>query len=158
MTSRILVATDFSPAAAAAVEEAHVLGERLGARLELLHVAEDYSAEEWRHRPAVTAWLASAGVADSEILTRSGVPWVEVVRRAEEIDAVLLIIGSHGQSGFHPLRLGTTAARIAGVAPCPTVVVGARRFARGAAPPPSASRTSHATGELNGLPLRNEDL
>src|ERR1051326_4819562 len=107
MPSSLLIATDFSPSSAAAFEEARWLGEQLGITPEILHGAEDNAADEWRHHPSARLWLATTGLEESAVITRSGIPWVEIVRRAQETGAALLIIGSHGQSGFHPLRLGS---------------------------------------------------
>jgi nucleotide-binding universal stress UspA family protein len=110
------------------VDEGRLLGARLGLFTELLHVAElDRGA--WRFRPSVQAWLALTGVSDAMIVTRTGTPWVEIVRHAQEIDASLLVIGSHGESGFHPLRIGSTAERLGSAAPCPLVLVSGRGVA-----------------------------
>ena len=126
MPSSLLIATDFSPSSAAAFEEARWLGERLGVTPEILHVAEDNTGDEWRHHPSARLWLATTSLEESAVITRSGIPWVEIVRRAQETGAALLVIGSHGQSGFHPLRLGSTAERLGSSAPCPVVLVSSR--------------------------------
>ena len=126
MPSSLLIATDFSPSSAAAFEEARWLGEQLGITPEILHVAEDHAADEWRYHPSARLWLATTGLEDSAVITRSGIPWVEIVRRAQETGAALLVIGSHGQSGFHPLRLGSTAERLGTAPPCPVVLVSSR--------------------------------
>ncbi|MBI4503756.1 MAG: universal stress protein [Gemmatimonadetes bacterium] len=139
MQSSLLLATDFSPSSAAAFEEAHWLGERLGVTPEILHVAEDNEGNEWRHHPSARLWLATTGLEESAVITRSGIPWVEIVRRVQETSPALLVIGSHGQSGFHPLRLGSTAERLGSGAPCPVVLVSVR-----AAFAPRYSSSSHS--------------
>ena len=127
MTPRLLVATDFSTAAAAALDQGRRLGDQLRFDVEVLHVAEDYNADEWRHQPSARTWLDTTGTPEAEVVTRSGIPWVEVARRADEIGATLVVIGSHGRSGYHPLRLGSTAERLGSTSPCPVVLVSARQ-------------------------------
>ena len=51
-----------------------------------------------------------------------GVPWQAVCETAARIDAELVVIGSHGYSGFNRL-LGTTAAKVVNHATCSVLVV-----------------------------------
>ena len=76
--------------------------------------------------PVAVAQVAALELDPALVRTRSGVPWVEVARRARESGAVLVVVGSHGGSGFQPLALGSTAVKLALQAPCPVVVVGPR--------------------------------
>jgi nucleotide-binding universal stress UspA family protein len=137
MPHSVLIATDFSVSSTAALEQGRWLSERLGAYPEILHVVENHGTEPWHRDPAVELWISAAGLSVSSIVTRSGTPWVEIVRRAQDIGAVLLVVGSHGQSGFHPLRLGSTAERLGSAAPCPIVIVSSRAA-------PQASRETRA--------------
>jgi nucleotide-binding universal stress UspA family protein len=129
----IIVGTDFSQPSKAALEYASRLRSRLGLKLELVHVVERQIDPEvgrdptsWSADPAATQWLSTAGVDPKTLVTRQGVPWVQLARRAEECGASLLVVGSHGRAGYQPLGLGSTAARLAVLAPCPVVVVGPR--------------------------------
>jgi nucleotide-binding universal stress UspA family protein len=45
------------------------------------------------------------------------------VRYAHEIMPAMIVVGSHGTSGFQPLSLGSTAARLAVLSPFPVLVV-----------------------------------
>jgi len=137
MPPTVLIATDFSPSSAAALEQGRWLSERLGAYPEILHVVENHSTDQWQRDPAAQTWISAAGLSGASIVTRAGTPWVEIVRRAQDIGAVLLVVGSHGQSGFHPLRLGSTAERLGTAAPCPIVLVSSRSA-------PQASRETRA--------------
>jgi len=137
MPPSVLIATDFSPSSAAALEQARWLSERLGAYPEILHVVENHSSSQWQSDPTAQMWISAAGLSGASIVTRAGTPWVEIVRRAQDIGAVLLVLGSHGQSGFHPLRLGSTAERLGSAAPCPIVLVSSRST-------PQASRETRA--------------
>lgn len=56
--------------------------------------------------------LASAvPVTIERIMVGLGTPWDSIVRTAREVDADLIVLGSHGYSGLDRL-LGTTAAKV----------------------------------------------
>jgi nucleotide-binding universal stress UspA family protein len=70
------------------------------------------------------SWLEAIGVPASAVTVRRGTPWVELVRVAEDRGAKVIVVGTHGRSGFQPIALGSTATRIALLSPRPTVLVG----------------------------------
>jgi universal stress protein F len=51
-----------------------------------------------------------------------GVPWQAVCETARKLEADLVVIGSHGYSGFDRV-LGTTAAKVVNHAHCSVLVV-----------------------------------
>jgi nucleotide-binding universal stress UspA family protein len=51
-----------------------------------------------------------------------GVPWQAICEMARAVEADVVVIGSHGYSGFDRV-LGTTAAKVVNHAPCTVVVV-----------------------------------
>ena len=51
---------------------------------------------------------------------------MELVRVAGERGAQMIVVGTHGRSGFQPVALGSTAARLALLSPRPTLLVGSR--------------------------------
>ena len=53
----------------------------------------------------------------------SGVPFVEIVRYAREIEADLIVMGSHGRTGLEHLLIGSVAERVVRKAPCSVLVV-----------------------------------
>ena len=121
----LLAGVDFSPSSAAAVATAMRLADLLAARVEILHDSERGAAgaalpEAAGHYRAVTA--------DSRhsFHVREGLPWLELLRRAEELRPLALVVGSHGRSGLNPLALGSTASKLVLVSPCPVMVVTAR--------------------------------
>jgi nucleotide-binding universal stress UspA family protein len=123
----VVVATDFSAVAAQALDEGRRLAGRLGVGVELLHVKEGFRGEqEWTPRAGDLAWLGRAGIAPEAVVVRSGTPWLEIVRYAQERKAEMVIVGTHGTTGFQPLTLGATAARLAILSPRPVVLVGAK--------------------------------
>lgn len=123
---RILVGIDFSDGAARAVEEARRLAERVGAELLAVHVLQGYQGRAWQPVPEQLLWMEAQGLDPSAVVVRRGLPWVELVREAEYGSAWLIVVGSHGASGFQPVALGSTAARLAILSPYPVVLVGPR--------------------------------
>jgi nucleotide-binding universal stress UspA family protein len=139
---RILVAVDFRPSSTAALGYALSLAEELDAHLEVLHVISSVpnaivlqgrprglSAAEHRMRERALAEIrrlipddARASCSIEERVTE-GPPDREIVRRACETRAELLVIGF----GELPLRLshrlGLTTERVLRVAPCPVLIV-----------------------------------
>lgn len=133
MTPHILAGVDFSDGAFAALVEAQRLARLMRVELRVMHVRERDA--DGRPSAAVRAWLAPAGLDPGCIRFRQGLPWVELAREAAEAGAGVLVIGSYGGSGMQPVGLGSTAARLGLIAPCPLLVVGPR------AAGPAQSRT-----------------
>lgn len=125
MDDVVVVATDFSGIAAQAFEVGSRISERLGCGLELLHVREGLPrTSTWKPSQEEHAWLFAAGVLHSAVVVRSGTPWLEIVRYAQERPAELIVVGTHGSTGFQPLSLGATAGRLAILSPRPVLLVG----------------------------------
>lgn len=134
----VVVGTDFSDTAGVAVVEARRLAALLGTEVIVVHVAD--GAADPRATgdvpaagqfagvagPAVEGWLQSAGVPAEGLVVRTGSAWVELARFATEVAPSLVVVGSHGQSGYQPLHIGSTASRVSMNARCPVVVVSPR--------------------------------
>jgi nucleotide-binding universal stress UspA family protein len=60
---------------------------------------------------------------------RSGKVDREIVNQAKYHDAYLLVVGTHGITGFEPLWIGSNAQRIVTGAPCPVITI---RYGEGA--------------------------
>jgi universal stress protein A len=140
---RILVPTDFSGTADAALEYAFVLAEKFGASLQLLHVLDDpfvfdgMSAEAYiAEAPTLrTAMLdearsrlhrrASTGRTDitveTEVLFGHGARTIAEYALERDID--LIVMGTHGRTGVAHLILGSVAERVVRIAPCPVLTV-----------------------------------
>jgi nucleotide-binding universal stress UspA family protein len=67
-----------------------------------------------------------------------GLPAAEIVAYAERERASLLVVGTHGRTGFTHLLLGSVAERVARTAPCPVLTVPA---GRAVTPPVGAGQT-----------------
>ena len=138
---KILAPIDFSPASKNAINYALRFAEEFGADLTLLHVLEpapstnfvaipgattfceiDFSTAEKNLRSAV----ASTRKAKSERPSwkiRVGVPSHEIVEAAREADVDLIVIATHGYTGWKHFCIGSTAERVVRAAPCPVLVV-----------------------------------
>jgi nucleotide-binding universal stress UspA family protein len=59
----------------------------------------------------------------TEALVRSGTPFHEITRAAVRAEADLIILTTHGWTGWKHARLGSTAERVVRHAGCPVLVV-----------------------------------
>lgn len=72
----------------------------------------------------LTARLADQGfVGLGGVAVRVGDPGRRIVDRAAEVGADLVVIASHGYTGFKHLLLGSVAERVVRRAPCPVLVL-----------------------------------
>lgn len=122
----ILVASDYSEASAVAYLEARSLARELDAPLEVIHVIEALSDGS----AADGEWIDRTQIDPATVVTRQGTPWIEILAHAEEISARLVVVGSHGESGFQPLATGTTTSRLITHANRPVMVITARMNAQ----------------------------
>ncbi|MEW6349145.1 MAG: universal stress protein [Thermodesulfobacteriota bacterium] len=144
-TKKIVLCTDFSENSIPAQERAIEYAKIFDAELVILHVVGmflpngpgwqggvplDLAGVEAHIREACKARLDA--MADRirvetprvTAVARPGVPPArEVVRFAEEQDADLIIMGTHGWTGFKHLILGSTAENVVRTAKCPVLTV-----------------------------------
>jgi universal stress protein A len=137
----ILVPTDFSPASRKAFSYALRFAEGLNSEITLLHVLEPETPLTLAERPSAAASpeeelvdaqkslrdLANSaeavGVAGTKSILRTGVATHEIVEAAKELDVDLIVIATHGFTGWKHFAIGSTAERVARAAPCPVLVV-----------------------------------
>jgi len=138
--TNILMATDFSLAAQAALQEAIRLSDQCTARLTLLHVFE-YSQlvapdmelqfanlepiREFAQRQLLDAVHAAqqAGVSCIGKMT-AGYPPVEIVEVARESQVDLVVLGTNAFHGVERLMFGSTAEAVLRETSCPVITVG----------------------------------
>ena len=127
----ILIATDFSDAADAALRLAVEHARRFGARLHLLHVLHPGEVEITR---LIAAAAAEAGPDVPVVVTSArGDPATEILRYAGSHAIDLVVVGTHGRSGFSRLLLGSVADRVVRNAACPVLAVPSPASARATA-------------------------
>jgi nucleotide-binding universal stress UspA family protein len=136
----IYLGTDFSPASERAFDEALAMAKLRGAELVIGHViptpgvlgygvGEVVLAVDTRIREGAENDLEAlrrraerAGVPTQiEILT--GSPHDALAAAAEKAHAELIVVGTHGRTGFSRMVMGSVAARLVCTAPCPVLTV-----------------------------------
>jgi nucleotide-binding universal stress UspA family protein len=138
----LLVATDLSPIADAALERAIAFAARDGARITLVYAEHDYLAtpemsvpetealatlaatqnsvadealEERRHQ------VRDAGV-DATVVARKGNPDDVIPEIAEEVGADLVVLATHGRTGIKRFLLGSVAEHVVRRSPVSVLV------------------------------------
>ncbi len=139
---KILIPYDFSETAGLALEHAVFMAKFYKAEITLLHVIE---------APSFTAAIASAftksdfeekvegEVMDKmkelandihhkagikvQVKTHNGKIYRSIVNVAEEIDANIIIMGTHGASGLQEFFMGSNAYRVVSESSCPVITV-----------------------------------
>jgi nucleotide-binding universal stress UspA family protein len=137
----VLLATDFSTAAREAAEHAAAVASTGKATLHLLHVVEEFAYWEsfnLKHFPSQAVFeelesnarIALEDLAKEEGIgpdavthVRHGKPFLEIIRAARDLEADILVIGSHGQSGLSETLFGSTAEKVVRKSPCAVLVV-----------------------------------
>jgi nucleotide-binding universal stress UspA family protein len=144
----VVGATDFSDPSLPALQIAAAEARRRGVRLHLLHAFDmDVFAEQ--RAPAMAlpylqdkSWIALEGLdalraaakqhlekalrdsgLDGEVAVLEGSADKVIVQYAETVGAALVVLGTHGRSGFARLTLGSTAAAVVERAPSSVLVV-----------------------------------
>jgi universal stress protein A len=141
--TRILVPTDFSATADTALDYAYELAGKFGATLELVHVLDDpfvvdgmggdayiseapslrtamlqEAQERLRHRASVREGIPRL---QTEVLFGHGAR--TLAEYAGQRGADLIVMGTHGRTGFAHLLLGSVAEQLVRTAPCPVLTV-----------------------------------
>lgn len=139
---RILVPMDFSEMAKKALQYAVPFATTFGAELTLVHVVQPYvMSAEIGYTPSELA-ISQQDIIDTAreqldklcahaigALARShaqvcvGVPWREIISTANEINADLIILSTHGRTGLAHVLLGSVAEQVVRHASCPVLVV-----------------------------------
>ena len=140
---RILHATDFSPASEPALETAIDLAKQNDAELLVVHVIEPvrYVAGEEFGGPElyvkleeITDQNAQASMkklidkveslkVKAKSLLLKGIAHEQIVNAAESAKADMIVIGTHGRTGFSKLFMGSVAGRVISTALCPVLTV-----------------------------------
>jgi universal stress protein A len=139
---RILVPIDFSPLSKKALQYALSFAEQFRAGLTLLHVIEpdippafdgymiappinpNGDRTKCANRLKILASsMAIRATSDVQSAVRSGLAAYEIVEAAKEFDVDLIVIATHGYTGWKHFVIGSTAERVVRAAPCPVLVV-----------------------------------
>ena len=147
---RILCPIDFSDASAHAIDQAVVIAGWYKARITALHVCSpmllsvpglemsvrgeatgDTETERLRKETAAHCEAATSAGIGLDILIDIGQPASHILERANSLPADMIVMGTHGTSGFQHLVLGSVTEKVLRKATCPVLTV-----------PPRAQATS----------------
>lgn len=145
----ILVPIDFSDCSKHALRYAIAFAKQFQGRITLLSVVHDSHTSFESGNPEHIANIDSkcqmqsrelAKLVDTllrelpnQVLVRSGRPYEEIVKTADDLGSDMIVISTHGDMGFLRAEFGSTAERVIRYAPCPVLVV--RQKEREFAPP-----------------------
>jgi nucleotide-binding universal stress UspA family protein len=95
-----------------------------GAEVHVVHVVEAAHAVEGNAALDV-AYEEVRASTDAKVTSHvsGGEPWREIVQLAVDLEADVVILGTHGRSGIRRLVLGSVAETVVRRAPCPVLVV-----------------------------------
>jgi len=140
--STILFATDFSDISDYAFDYALSMANKFGSRLVVVHVINEpvdlrgfyvphISFESLENEITEAAEKMMKKFCDRkmseytnyETAIITGVPYEEILRKAEEVDASLIVLGTHGRAGIDHILFGSTAERVVRRSRCAVMTV-----------------------------------
>ena|SRR5579871_1148790 len=140
---RILIGVDFSDYSKEALADAAVLAKHFGADLYLFH-AFDVPAyyvpsmggrglkvldwlrtlrEDAHKQLEALAWEVQQQGVKVHPTLKEGVPFREIPKAAKEMEADLIVLGTHGRTGLDRFLMGSVAEEVARRAPCPILLI-----------------------------------
>ena len=147
--SNILIPTDFSSNNQPALQYGCDLARRFGADLHLLHIVEPSGGlvplpdlpDEMTLDLQISSPVARADLRLQQLPAREhrpdltvhrrtdiGTPSVEIVKYAGAHQIDLIVIGTHGHTGWEHLLLGSVAERVVQTSPCPVLTIGPHEY------------------------------
>jgi len=132
----IFLTTDGSKYSAAATDSAINFAKSYGGEIKVVSVV-DVTEEFMARAPGAVEDLvkkakgfvedvkkkAEAQGVKTETFVREGEPYKVVTNLAKEYDSNVIVVGSHGRSGFRRLLMGSVTEKVIGHSPCPVLVV-----------------------------------
>lgn len=137
---KIILATDFSEASRDASYHALLLAQTYSADLKALHVfnprsigtvykkakkeeqEEDLEKTRQRGKDMLNK-LADSFHVKADTIFAEGHPGPEIIRIATELEADLLVVGTHGYTGWNRLALGSVAEYVVRHSPCAVLTI-----------------------------------
>ncbi len=133
----IIVAVDFSDCSINAFEHALSLARRSDSDLKMVWVNKAYQERSVALKDPEAAIVEAKQTFEEMIrqyqpqlpsgtvsyVIRDGKVYREIVRLAEEEKAFLIVVGTHGSSGFEEFWIGSNAQKIVSAAKCPVITI-----------------------------------
>ncbi|HKZ17566.1 MAG TPA: universal stress protein [Geobacteraceae bacterium] len=139
---KILYATDFSETSEYAFDYAASLAEKFNSRLIVIHVINEPVDLRGFYVPHISFDTIEREITQSaekmmdkfcsqklknydnyEKCTASGIPYEEILKKAGDENADLIVMGTHGRAGIDHFLFGSTAERVVRNALCPVMTV-----------------------------------
>jgi nucleotide-binding universal stress UspA family protein len=139
---KILTAVDFSDSSDFAFEYALTLARQFQSELTVMHVINEpvdlrgfyvphisfeqlekeieEGAEKMMEKFCQTRMGDFTGF---RTVVTAGIPYEEILRKADETGASLIVLGTHGRTGIDHLIFGSTAERVVRSAACPVLTI-----------------------------------
>ena len=135
----ILVPVDFSDPSNQALRYAARFAQHFGGEITLLHIVQtsvapfpevppylDHVEADFENAERALQTLAAQQTLKSsaiQTVVRTGLAAHEIVEAARDLDSDLIVIATHGYTGWKHLCIGSTTERVVRTAPCPVFVV-----------------------------------
>lgn len=130
----ILVAYDFSDPSKEALKRAITLAQSFDAKLSIVHVNDHQLATIYgmpigkeaeqklqsKIEEDIKEINSSAKIHSIDVFT--GYPYFFIIAKAQTLPADLVIVGSHGRTGFRRILLGSVAEKVARLSPVPVLI------------------------------------
>jgi nucleotide-binding universal stress UspA family protein len=139
---KILTAIDFSESSDFAFEYALTLARQFQAELTVMHVINEPVDLRGFYVPHISFEQLEKEIEEGAekmmekfcqikmgdftrytTVVVAGIPYEEVLRKAEETGASLIVLGTHGRTGIDHLIFGSTAERVVRSAVCPVLTI-----------------------------------
>jgi nucleotide-binding universal stress UspA family protein len=139
---KILTAIDFSENSEHAFEYALTLATQFQAELTILHVINEpvdlrgfyvphISFEQLEKEIEESAQKMMEKFCQTKLINFtnyktdivSGIPYEEIIKKAEDIAASLIVLGTHGRTGLDHIIFGSTAERVVRSSSCPVLTI-----------------------------------
>jgi nucleotide-binding universal stress UspA family protein len=139
---KILFATDFSEGSENAFDYALSLARNFSSRLHIIHVINEPVDLRGFYVPHISfekleqeieagaekmmAKFCAARMKDFSNFETSivtGIPYEEILKKAEDDKSSLIVLGTHGRSGLDHILFGSTAERVVRKSACPVLTV-----------------------------------
>jgi len=139
---KIVFGTDFSENSNYAFRYALSLAQKYGAVLVLIHVVSEPTDLNGFYVPHISfekleeevregakrmmdrfcqTYLKDYGNYEASI--ERGLPFASIIKKAEEVDADLIVVGTHGRTGLDHVLFGSTAEKVVRKSPIPVMTI-----------------------------------
>lgn len=138
----ILFAADFSESSDYAFQYAHSLAKQFNARLLVVHIINEPVDLRGFYVPHISFEKLEEEIEEGaqkmmekfcrthirdydnfESFILPGIPYEEIIKKAEEESADLIIMGTHGRAGIDHVLFGSTAEKVVRKSPIPVMTI-----------------------------------